>query len=479
LLALAVFAGVTTGSRAAGVSPSVDIELAFDTTGSMRQSLERARIDAQKILSGVRAVVPDARFAVVAFRDKDNPGGEYQVLQPLTDDSAAIKRGLGELKAVHNPAPGNLNVESYNLALHNSLSSTLGWRVNSRKIVVVMGDAEGYGGGTDGIPGCLDTHRDPDGLDMVAQLKRLQAAKRTLVMIREVSSATTVSLQCYASMAAMTYDGGAARDGDASDVATPLVGLVTGAVAPVSVLTSTPAVVPGTTASFRVVVSNPNTFPVQATSLSVTVPSDFTELTETPAATTTSGASLGWQIGQTLAPHAHLTFAVSARTGTTARVAQIAATANFQSDSGGTFSSNNGAILHVTRTIAIRANATARGGSIAGAATVRALAARSLASAAGTSVTGRFTITTRRGRVSLVPSSYRMSLDVGNATARLAVRVAASSVAGCARGAHGVLTATDRSFGSVSGRSTFRLALPGRCGSAAWSAGAGAVTPLP
>jgi hypothetical protein len=57
--------------------------------------------------------------------------------------------------------------------------------------------------------------------------------------------------------------------------------------------------------------------------------------------------------------------------------------------------------------------------------------------------------------------------------------VAASSVAGCARGAHGVLTATDRSFGSVSGRSTFRLALPGRCGSAAWSAGAGAVTPLP
>src|SRR5438477_961898 len=76
---------------ATGAAPGVkiDIEMAFDPTGSMASSLGAAQQDAVGILEGVRAVVPDAQFAVVSFRGHGNPGGEYGTLRPRTMSTAA------------------------------------------------------------------------------------------------------------------------------------------------------------------------------------------------------------------------------------------------------------------------------------------------------------------------------------------------------------------------------------------------------
>src|SRR3954454_2939411 len=283
-------------SNGASTASTVDVELAFDTTGRMAPSLARARQDAEKILSGVRAVVPAARFAVVAFRDPGNPGGEYQTLQPLTTDTGRIERALARLKSVHNTSPDNLDVELYNLAFHRSfVDSGLGWGTTSRKIVVVMGDAEGYGGGSAGLTGCTDTHAAPTGLDMRAQLAGMRAAKLTLVMIRENSPYTTASLDCYASMASQTYIGGAARDGNAADLVTPLVALVRGALAPITISTRSPLVMPGTKTAFTVAVTNPNSSPLTVSDLTVRAPRAFSSVDATPAPTTSGGNTLSWK----------------------------------------------------------------------------------------------------------------------------------------------------------------------------------------
>lgn len=483
---VAVFAGSARPQPArAGAGPSVDVEMAFDTTGSMGLALARARKDAEEILAGIRAVVPGARFAVVAFRDRGNPGGEYETLQPLTTDSAAVTTALGKLKAVHNPSPGNLNVESYNLAFHNSFTeSGLKWAADSRKIVVVMGDAEGYGGGTAGIPGCLDTHPDPDGFEIRKQLAGMRAAHRTLVMIRQASAATTASLNCYASMAALSYTGGQARDGDASDVVTPFLSLVRGAVAPITVSTGTPVVLPSGSVSFLVKLSNPNSVPLVASDLALSLPAGFGKITATPAATTTTGQTLQWTLGKTLAPRQSLTVRVSANAGAAVRVAQVNAVGHFQlAGDGSSFASDASTQVHVTRTIQVALNALGRQGSVRGRAVVALGNARSLVSASGSKISGSFRFLSASGHsVTVKPTGFHLALRPAHAEARLAVRVtAASGLRNCHVGMTGSLTVVDRSYAVASGKANAAVLLPTACRPAGstWPVPAGVIRPLP
>src|SRR5215207_6980738 len=51
------------------VLPRADIEIAIDTTSSMNPSIVQAKADATAIVTGVQAVIADAQFAVVDFRD--------------------------------------------------------------------------------------------------------------------------------------------------------------------------------------------------------------------------------------------------------------------------------------------------------------------------------------------------------------------------------------------------------------------------
>jgi hypothetical protein len=229
LTAFLVFAIAGPASGAPRALPPLDVELAIDTTGSMGPTIAQAQDDAKKLVASIKAINPTARFAIVQFKDSTDEV-EYELVQSFTADPTAIENGLGSLTA----SGGEDNPEAYNLVFQNSTDSSVGWGSGTRKLIVVMGDAEPHGAGTAGFAGCADTSADPNGLNTKTALDAMAAAQRTLIMVRQVSTKTTASLQCYASLAAASYKGGTAKDGgsDLAALVTTLVGQAVDTVKP-------------------------------------------------------------------------------------------------------------------------------------------------------------------------------------------------------------------------------------------------------
>jgi hypothetical protein len=248
--------GVATETKTAGIPakpPSADVEIAIDTTGSMQPSINQAKADAVAIVTGVQGSVPDTQFAVVQFKDFctttsptsgpgcTNPGDgvyagdypEYAVVQTMTSNATSVQNAINGLSA----DGGGDAAEAYNLVFHNSytpsLDGAIGWRPGTRKFVVVIGDAQPHGAGSSGFPGCTDTTADPHGLNTATEIAGMAAAQRTLLMIRQVSSRTTVTLACYQSLAAAGFSGGQAVDAGGS-LATQIVSLINAAFANVN-----------------------------------------------------------------------------------------------------------------------------------------------------------------------------------------------------------------------------------------------------
>jgi hypothetical protein len=298
LVAAAALIGLLSDSSpgAAGThaepSTEMDVEFAFDTTGSMGPSIEQAKRDARSFVEQTREAFPDARFAVVSFRDHGNPGGVYEVLQPMTGDITAVQAAFSRLRLSSNPSPQNTPAEEYNLVLERSYTDgAIAWRPQARRVVVVVGDAQPHGAGTSGIAGCTDSSVDPYGLTTASVLEGMRAAQRTLVMLRQVSPRTTVSLPCYAAMAERAYAGGAARDGGAGDLAGPIVELIQSAVAPVTMRPDLGLALPGGTAGYTATVSNPNRFALRLRSVDVTLPVGFRYRSGSPLAAASAGSA--------------------------------------------------------------------------------------------------------------------------------------------------------------------------------------------
>jgi hypothetical protein len=304
-----VSASAGTSAAPAAAPVSFEVELAFDTTGSMAQSIEAAKRDGRAIVEGVQRALPGARFAVVSFRDFRNPAGEYEVLQSLTSDAGLVQTALDRLKAAANPQPGNVSAESYNLMFRRSYTDPgLGWSPAARKIVVVFGDAEAHGAGTAGLAGCTDTTGDPHGLDTARELGALRAAKRTLIFIRQNSPTTTASLACYQSLADRGYAGGAARNAGSGDLGALVVGLVKRALAPLHLRQDVAVTLRGGSDGYTASVVNPNRTPVAVTSLAVTLPSGFRYVSGSTTGVTRrnpsrAGRTVTWPLGVTLAPN--------------------------------------------------------------------------------------------------------------------------------------------------------------------------------
>ncbi len=159
----------------------------------------------------------------------------------MTGDATKVDNAIDTLT----PTGGGDYPESYNLVFQKSTDPATGWRAGSRKLVVVIGDAEPHGAGTDGFAGCTDHSSDTHALSTKTVLAGMRAAQRTLIMVRQAATAST-SLQCYQSLAAAGYTGGAARNGG-DNLVTVIEALIGAAV-------TTPTKTTGTTTTTR----NPN-----------------------------------------------------------------------------------------------------------------------------------------------------------------------------------------------------------------------------
>jgi hypothetical protein len=308
---IALFSGATSGAARAAIliepSAQIDVELAFDTTASMRPSIAQAKQNGASIVARVSEAFPGARFAVVSFRDYGNASGDHELLQPMTDDIDALQAAFTRLKVASNSSSFNTPAEEYNLLFWKSYKdAAINWRPEARKVVVVVGDAQPHGAGASGITGCTDTSNDHYGLRTADVLEGMRAAQRTLVMIRQVSSETTASLECYKAMAERAYVGGAARNGDDVDVSAPILALVESAVAPVTLRPDIGVALPGGTAGYTATISNPNTFTLRLRSLDVTFPAGFRYRSGSSLGGMSSDAGAGtrvrWQLERILRP---------------------------------------------------------------------------------------------------------------------------------------------------------------------------------
>lgn len=214
----------------AGPSGAVDIEIAIDTTASMGSSINQAKADAHQLVRDVRKLVPNARFAVVQFRDRgDSP--EYALVQPFTGNAALVDNAVDTLA----PSGGGDYPEAYNLVYHSALDPANGFYSTSKKILVVIGDAEPHGARSAGYDQCKDTTGDPNSLSAATELGQLREAKWVVFMILQTSTAST-TLQCYQQLAAAGAKGSAARKSGEANLVSVIEALIEKAVTP-----STPA----------------------------------------------------------------------------------------------------------------------------------------------------------------------------------------------------------------------------------------------
>ena len=215
-----------------------DIEIAIDTTLSMGASIAQAKTDATNLVTSVHNDIPDAQFSVVQFRDAgDTP--EYAVVQSMTNDAGSVQTAINGLS----PGGGVDLPEAYNTVFQNSytpaLGGAIGWRSGSRKLVVVIGDAQPHGSLAAGFPGCADVNADPHGLSRCDRARR--HAREPAHPLHDGQAATaSTTLQCYQSLAAAAYDGGRGVDAGTS-LGAQIVGLVQAAGAHVSAVTFTTA----------------------------------------------------------------------------------------------------------------------------------------------------------------------------------------------------------------------------------------------
>ncbi len=182
-----------------GVPPAIDIEIAIDTTGSMADEIAQAKADATALVNAVKAIAPQAQIAVVEFRDSTD-SVEYRVAQSMTEDATAVQTAVDSLFA----SGGGNFPEAYNLVFRNSYDPAtggdIGWRNNSRKFVVVIGDAPPHGSS---VPECSATATDPNGLVTTDELAGMVANQRTLFMVYSSSGIQS----CYDAIAALSGPG--------------------------------------------------------------------------------------------------------------------------------------------------------------------------------------------------------------------------------------------------------------------------------
>ena len=245
-----------------------DIEIAIDTTGTMGPTIEQAKAEATAMVAAVQGTVADAQFAVVDFKDAVDGPDEYVLRQPMTGSAADVATAINAMTA----GGGGDTPEAYNLVFHNAYADpATGWRADTRKFVVVIGDAGPHAADPTLYPDCFVPfdETDPHGLVTANELAALAASQRTLMMVATPNSGIDL---CYGELVVGGFSGSVASVLGAS-IADQILALITFASSQVSSVDMAVANAPAGadaswisfTSSFADPVSTPVDVPFQIT----------------------------------------------------------------------------------------------------------------------------------------------------------------------------------------------------------------------
>lgn len=117
-----------------------DIYFLSDTTGSMGGAIAAVKANANAIMTSVLSSAPDARFGVGNYKDFPSDEYCYQHQQNITSDTSAVSSAIG----VWSADGGGDTPEGQLYALTQIASEGVGWRADSTRIVVWMGDTPGH-----------------------------------------------------------------------------------------------------------------------------------------------------------------------------------------------------------------------------------------------------------------------------------------------------------------------------------------------
>jgi von Willebrand factor type A domain len=305
-VAAAVAAAIAPASAGAAPTAPIDVILAIDGTASMKRSIEQAKREGEQLVERLGSVSADPRVAVAVFRDYRNPAGEYELLQPFTSDVAAVRTALGRVKTASNPDPQNSTSESYSLMFRKSYSDpAFAWRRGASRVLMVIGDAEPYGAGSTGLPGCRSKVPDPHGMNPAEELTRMRAAGIALLLLRQSSAETTADLSCYESLAERAGVGSAARDGGA-EIVEPIVSLTKQTFAPLTLRPNLVRVQSGKNLKYVLTLTNRSAAPLRIAWLRAQLPRTLRLQSTTgqrPKRRLTSKFTLlVWHLNRTVAP---------------------------------------------------------------------------------------------------------------------------------------------------------------------------------
>lgn len=223
----------------------LDVLFVIDRTGSMSDVINQVKETAINIMNNIKGKVPDSQFGVMAFQDYPGSysypgyssiyGGPtdkpFELLQTITDNTDVIISSINSIYATG----GGDGPESYTRVLFEAANGTPNWRSDSKKVVILLGDAPTHDedfaglnfGGDPGIDGIAQTSDDLQFEDVV---KDLNDKKITVLAIQAGNwDAATFTFKG----ASIGYGGAIGTNGqyfnlqDVSEVTTEIMKMVT------------------------------------------------------------------------------------------------------------------------------------------------------------------------------------------------------------------------------------------------------------
>ncbi|MEV5602694.1 HYR domain-containing protein [Streptomyces sp. NPDC052299] len=134
--------------RTPAIPPKPEVVLLVDGTGSMEKPITDVQTNLSDITQKVLAEQPESRFAVATFGDQqfDPTGGEFEVLQGLTDDLAKVQAGVNKLttdRGAYSMGPSEDWINGL-WQIANGAGGETVFREGSNPVIVLVSDASSH-----------------------------------------------------------------------------------------------------------------------------------------------------------------------------------------------------------------------------------------------------------------------------------------------------------------------------------------------